>query len=61
MWSKLSALIEIRKIIALVMTGVFVYMVVSRQIDPIVAVGMITTVIGFYYGKSTALDRPPDR
>ena len=52
----------VRKIVTLVLVGMFVVMgligmVVGKEI-PVVVVGLVTTVVGYYFGKSTALDNP---
>lgn len=51
-------LIEVRKLIALTFTALFVYMVIANVVDPVIALSMINIVIGYYFGKSTALDQP---
>lgn len=55
---KWNDLVEVRKIIALTFTLLFVYMVVTKNVDAVVALSMINIVIGYYFGKSTALDTP---
>lgn len=55
---KLTSLIEVRKIIALLITVVFCYLAVTKQIDAKLVEYVVTTVIAFYFAKSTALDNP---
>lgn len=55
---KWNDLVEVRKLIALTFTVLFVYMVVTKSVDAVIAVSMINLVIGYYFGKSTALDQP---
>lgn len=55
---KWNDLIEVRKLIALTFTALFVYMVVAGSVDAVIALSMINIVIGYYFGKSTALDQP---
>lgn len=58
MIKKLEALIEVRKIIALVILVVFVYMSVTKQLDEEFVKYTVLSVVSFYFGKSTALDKP---
>lgn len=55
---KWNDLVEVRKLIALTFTVLFVYMVVTEAVDSVIALSMINIVIGYYFGKSTALDKP---
>lgn len=58
--SKLIALIEVRKIIALLFAGLFVYLMTRGTVSVEQGLPLITMVIGYYYGKSTALDKGVD-
>lgn len=58
MKDKLAALIETRKIIAFAILIVFCYLSMSGKIDAKITEYVIVSVISFYFGKSTALDRP---
>lgn len=58
MLRKLEALIEVRKIIALLVAGLFVFLSVAGQVDPKLIEYVIVSVIAYYFGKSTALDKP---
>jgi hypothetical protein len=58
--SKLTALIEVRKIIALLFAALFVFLMVSGTISVDQGLPLITMVIGYYFGKSTALDKGAD-
>lgn len=55
---KLKGMIGVRKFIALSMTIVFSYMAVSGLITPQEFVPIFSMVIGYYFGRSTALDAP---
>jgi hypothetical protein len=57
MKKKLEALIEVRKIIAFLVTGVFVYMAVKNKLDIEFVKNVVLMVIAFYFAKSTALDK----
>jgi len=57
MKSKLAALIEVRKLITLSVTVLFIYLAVFQFIDSKFVEYMISMVIGYYFGKSTALDK----
>lgn len=55
---KLINLIEVRKIISLLITFVFCFLAITKQIDAKLVEYVITTVIAYYFAKSTALDKP---
>lgn len=55
---KVSALIEVRKIIALVVTWLFIYLAVKGRINSEFIEYVIVSVISYYFAKSTALDIP---
>lgn len=55
---KLLALIGIRKIIALSLTVVFCYLTVSGVIGKDEFLPVFSMVVGYYFGRSTALDKP---
>lgn len=50
---------SVRKIIALVLTGVFCYLSIIGTIKPTEFIPIFSMVLGYYFGKSTALDTPP--
>lgn len=58
MKTKLAALIEVRKIIALMFSVLFCFMAFTGRIEPQIALTVILMVISYYFGKSTALDTP---
>lgn len=60
MRQKFAALIEVRKLIALSFAALFIYMVIAQIVEPNISIALITLVIGYYFGKSTALDKPRD-
>jgi hypothetical protein len=56
--SKLVALIEIRKIIAILVTVLFIYLAVTDRLDHQFIMNVIIMIVSFYFAKSTALDTP---
>lgn len=58
MKEKLQALLEVRKIIALLITILFIILCLTGEIAADKAFYIVSTVIAFYFGKSTALDKP---
>lgn len=60
MKKKLEALIEVRKIIALWFAALFIYLSIMGKLSSDVIMGVVLMVIGYYFGKSTALDKPPE-
>ncbi|MCT4544861.1 MAG: hypothetical protein N4A63_15105 [Vallitalea sp.] len=58
MKEKLTALLEVRKIIALLVTILFFILCMMGSIGPEKAFEVVLMVIAFYFGKSTALDKP---
>lgn len=58
MKEKLSALIEVRKIIALLITLLFIGLSITGSISSDKTFEVVLIVIAFYFGKSTALDKP---
>lgn len=55
---KWEALVEVRKLIALSFAGLFIYLAVSGKVSPEQSLPIVLMVISYYFGKSTALDRP---
>lgn len=51
-------LFSVRKIIALAVTAVFCYLSLTQKISSSEFVPIFTMIIGYYFGKSTALDVP---
>lgn len=58
MVQKLKALLEVRKLISLGITILFIVLALQGRIDPKLIEYVVTTVIAFYFAKSTALDTP---
>lgn len=50
--------LELRKIIALCLTLVFCYLSIVGNIHVSEFIPVFSMVIGYYFGKSTALDTP---
>lgn len=50
---------SVRKIIALALTIVFCYLSIVGKIEPSEFIPIFSMVLGYYFGKSTALDVPP--
>ena len=57
MKNKLSALIEVRKIIAFITMAVFVFLSLKGVLQIDFIQNVILMVIAFYFAKSTALDK----
>ena len=49
---------SIRKIVAISLTGVFCYLSVTGKVTTDQFLPVFSMVIGYYFGKSTALDVP---
>lgn len=58
MKKKLEALIEVRKLMALGTMALFIGLAITGVLEASFIQTMITTVIAYYFGKSTALDTP---
>ncbi|GMQ61523.1 hypothetical protein [Vallitalea maricola] len=58
MKEKLTALLEVRKIIALIVAILFFILSMMGAITLDKAFEVVLMVIAFYFGKSTALDKP---
>lgn len=58
MKEKLTALIEVRKIIAILVVILFIVLSITGSIDADKSYSVILMVVAFYFGKSTALDKP---
>jgi amino acid permease len=58
MKEKLQNLLEVRKIIALLVTVLFVALSLLGTIAPDKVFEIVLMVIAFYFAKSTALDKP---
>ena len=50
---------SVRKIIALDLTTVFCYLSIVGKINASEFIPIFSMVLGYYFGKSTALDVPP--
>lgn len=57
MKSKLTALIEVRKLITIAFALLFIYMAIASMVSADYVESIITMVIGYYFGRSTALDK----
>ena len=53
MRNKLANLIEVKKLIALLLTFTFIFLAVIRVIDGQQFMAIFTLIIGFYFGQST--------
>lgn len=58
MIQQLRDLVEVRKLIALSITGLFIVLAVMGKMDTKLVEYVVTTVIAFYFAKATALDTP---
>lgn len=56
--NSLLSLIEVRKLISLSVTALFIALALMDRIDMKLVEYVVTTVIAFYFAKSTALDTP---
>ncbi|MFT8313238.1 MAG: hypothetical protein ABF633_03170 [Clostridium sp.] len=56
MLKKITNLIEVRKLMALGITGLFILLAVLGKIDTKLVEYVVTSVIAFYFAKSTALE-----
>lgn len=57
MKTKFTALIEVRKLITIAFALLFIYMAVCSMVSADYVESIITMVIGYYFGRSTALDK----
>lgn len=48
---KLVKLLNVKTVIATILTGIFGYMAVSQQITPEVFMPVFTMIIAFYFGE----------
>ena len=53
MRNKIANLIEVKKLIALLLTFTFIFLAVIRVIDGQQFMSIFTLIIGFYFGQST--------
>lgn len=53
MRNKIANLIEVKKVIALLLTFTFIFLSVIRVIDGQQFMSIFTLIIGFYFGQST--------
>lgn len=51
--TKLTNLIEVKKIIALVVVFVFCRLAVTGEVDNVIFTNVVTLVIGYYFGQSS--------
>lgn len=57
MKNKITSLIEVRKLITLAFALLFIYLAVRSLISQDYVESIVTMVLGYYFGRSTALDR----
>lgn len=57
MKSKITSLIEVRKLITLAFALLFIYLAIRSMVSADYVESIITMVIGYYFGRSTALDK----
>lgn len=57
MKNKLAALIEVRKIVTLMFAIGFLYLAISLAFAPSESLPIFTMILGYYFAKSTALDK----
>jgi len=60
MKNKVAALIEVRKIVTLLFALVFCYLAIFEYLGAESVLSILTMVFGYYFGKSTALDKGGD-
>lgn len=53
MFKKLSSLIEVKKIIALLVVIVFCVLAITDKVDPTIFTNVVTLIVGYYFGQST--------
>lgn len=58
MKEKLISLLEVRKIIAILVVILFIVLSITGSVDADKSYSVILMVVAFYFGKSTALDKP---
>lgn len=51
--NKLTNLIEVKKVIALLVVIVFCILALCDKIDPSIYTNVVTLVVGYYFGQST--------
>ena len=51
---KLTNLIEVKKVIALLVVIVFCILALCNKIDPSIYTNVVTLVVGYYFGQSPA-------
>lgn len=51
--NKLLALLEVKKIIALLVIIVFCVLAILDKVDPTIFTNVVTLIVGYYFGQST--------
>ena len=51
---KLTELIEVKKIIALLVVIVFCWLAIAGKVDTTIFTSVVTLIVGYYFGQSTA-------
>lgn len=51
---KLTNLIEVKKIIALLVIFVFCALAIIGKVDTVIFTNVVTLIVGYYFGQSTA-------
>lgn len=54
---KVATLVEVRKLVTLLFAAAFVYLALTGGVNPTDVIAIFTMVFGYYFGRSTALDR----
>ena len=58
---KIPEITGVRKMVAIALTMLFCWMVLREQVNAEQMIPIYTMVLGFYFGRSTALDVPGER
>lgn len=51
--NKLTNLLEVKKIIALLVIIVFCVLAIIDKVDPTIFTNVVTLIVGYYFGQST--------
>ena len=57
----IATLASVRKLIALLVTVAFCYLSIKGQITSSEFIAVFSMIVGFYFGRSTALDIPGEK
>lgn len=50
---RVAKLIDVKTIVTFVLTGVFAYLAVSKDVQPQIFMSVYTMIIGFYFGTQS--------